>query len=80
MQKYKYLGLGQLLCWILTTSIRATFLYILSLKQRNISDCRRIGCEIGLAGDSIDELAEDYNCDRLQIEEGIRSELPLLVA
>ncbi|NJK76699.1 MAG: DUF433 domain-containing protein [Oscillatoriales cyanobacterium RU_3_3] len=32
------------------------------------------------AGDSIDELAEDYNCDRLQIEEGIRSELPLLVA
>ncbi|MCU0545260.1 MAG: DUF433 domain-containing protein [Oscillatoriaceae cyanobacterium Prado104] len=32
------------------------------------------------AGESIDELAEDYNCDRLQIEEGIRSELPLLIA
>ena len=32
------------------------------------------------AGDSIDELAEDYNCDRLQIEEGIRCELPLLAA
>lgn len=30
------------------------------------------------AGDSIDELAEDYNCDRLQIEEGIRCELPLV--
>ena len=32
------------------------------------------------AGDSIDELAEDYNCDRLQIEEGIRCELPLVAA
>jgi uncharacterized protein (DUF433 family) len=32
------------------------------------------------AGDSIDDLAEDYNCDRLQIEEGIRCELPLLAA
>ena len=30
------------------------------------------------AGDSIDELAEDYNCDRLLIEEGIRCELPLV--
>ena len=30
------------------------------------------------AGDSIDELAEDYNCSRLQIEEGIRCELPLV--
>jgi uncharacterized protein (DUF433 family) len=32
------------------------------------------------AGDSIDELAEDYNCDRLQIEEGIRCELQLVAA
>ena len=32
------------------------------------------------AGDFIDELAEDYNCDRLQIEEGIRCELPLVAA
>ena len=32
------------------------------------------------AGDSIDELAEDYNCHRLQIEEGIRCELPLVAA
>jgi uncharacterized protein (DUF433 family) len=32
------------------------------------------------AGDSIDELAQDYNCDRLQIEEGIRCELPLVAA
>ena len=32
------------------------------------------------AGDSIDELAEDYNCNRLQIEEGIRCELPLVAA
>ncbi|MEM8807778.1 MAG: DUF433 domain-containing protein [Cyanobacteria bacterium P01_G01_bin.38] len=28
------------------------------------------------AGDSIDELAEDYRCDRPQIEEAIRCELP----
>ncbi|MEO0537564.1 MAG: DUF433 domain-containing protein [Cyanobacteria bacterium P01_A01_bin.123] len=28
------------------------------------------------AGDSIDYLAADYNCDRLKIEEGIRCELP----
>lgn len=28
------------------------------------------------AGDSIDDLAEDYNCDRLAIEEAIRCELP----
>lgn len=27
------------------------------------------------AGESIDDLADDYGCDRLQIEEGIRSEL-----
>lgn len=32
------------------------------------------------AGDSIDELAEDYNCSRLQIEEGIRCELQLVAA
>jgi len=32
------------------------------------------------AGDSIDELAEDYNCNRLQIEEGIRCELQLVEA
>ncbi len=32
------------------------------------------------AGDSIDELAEDYSCDRLQIEEGIRCELQLVAA
>ena len=32
------------------------------------------------AGDSIDELAQDYNCDRLQIEEGIRCELQLVAA
>ncbi|MGB7892431.1 MAG: DUF433 domain-containing protein [Microcoleus sp.] len=32
------------------------------------------------AGDSIDELAEDYNCNRLQIEEGIRCELQLVAA
>jgi uncharacterized protein (DUF433 family) len=30
------------------------------------------------AGESIDELAERCNCDRLQIEEGIRCELPLV--
>lgn len=29
------------------------------------------------AGDSIDELAEDYQCDRLTIEEAIRCELPI---
>lgn len=29
------------------------------------------------AGDSIDELAEDYRCDRLTIEEAIRCELPI---
>jgi uncharacterized protein (DUF433 family) len=29
------------------------------------------------AGDSIDELADDYNCDRLEIEEAIRCELPI---
>lgn len=29
------------------------------------------------AGESIDELADDYGCDRLQIEEAIRCELPL---
>jgi uncharacterized protein (DUF433 family) len=28
------------------------------------------------AGDSIDELADDYDCDRLKIEEAIRCELP----
>ncbi len=28
------------------------------------------------AGDSIDDLADDYNCDRLKIEEAIRCELP----
>jgi uncharacterized protein (DUF433 family) len=28
------------------------------------------------AGESIDELAQDYSCSRLQIEEGIRYELP----
>lgn len=28
------------------------------------------------AGESIDELAEDYNCSRLQIEEGIRYQFP----
>lgn len=28
------------------------------------------------AGDSIDDLADDYNCDRLAIEEAIRCELP----
>jgi len=27
-----------------------------------------------LAGDSVDELAEDYRCDRLKIEEAIRCE------
>jgi uncharacterized protein (DUF433 family) len=29
------------------------------------------------AGDSIDDLANDYNCDRLKIEEAIRCELPI---
>ena len=29
------------------------------------------------AGDSIEELAEDYDCDRLAIEEAIRCELPV---
>ncbi|MHC5728523.1 MAG: DUF433 domain-containing protein, partial [Nostoc sp.] len=28
------------------------------------------------AGDSIDELADDYECDRFKIEEAIRCELP----
>ncbi|MDM3847091.1 MAG: DUF433 domain-containing protein [Aphanizomenon gracile PMC649.10] len=28
------------------------------------------------AGDSIDDLADDYGCDRLIIEEAIRCELP----
>jgi uncharacterized protein (DUF433 family) len=32
------------------------------------------------AGDSIDALAEDYGCSRLEIEEGIRCELRLQVA
>lgn len=30
------------------------------------------------AGDSIDDLANDYNCDRLDIEEAIRCELPVV--
>lgn len=29
------------------------------------------------AGESIDELADDYGCNRFQIEEAIRCELPL---
>jgi uncharacterized protein (DUF433 family) len=55
-----------------------------------ISFCRPVLAGIGIptamlaerykAGDSIDELAEDYNCDRLQIEEGIRCELQLVAA
>jgi uncharacterized protein (DUF433 family) len=32
------------------------------------------------AGDSIDNLADDYNCDRLYIEEAIRCEMPATVA
>ncbi len=32
------------------------------------------------AGDSIDDLADDYNCQRLQIEEAIRCEMPAAVA
>ncbi len=31
------------------------------------------------AGDSIDDLADDYDCDRLMIEEAIRCELPVAV-
>ncbi len=32
------------------------------------------------AGDSIDNLADDYNCDRLYIEEAIRCEMPAAIA
>ena len=32
------------------------------------------------AGDSIDDLADDYNCDRLYIEEAIRCEMPAATA
>ena len=32
------------------------------------------------AGESVDALAEDYSCDRLQIEEAIRCELALITA
>jgi uncharacterized protein (DUF433 family) len=36
----------------------------------------RVLAERYQAGDSIDELADDYDCDRLKIEEAIRCELP----
>jgi uncharacterized protein (DUF433 family) len=41
-----------------------------------------VGVVVGryLAGESINDLAEDFGCDPLKIEEAIRTELPSLVA
>jgi uncharacterized protein (DUF433 family) len=48
------------------------------LKESHISTA--VIAERYKAGDSIDELAEDYGCTRLEIEEAVRCELPLPAA